>query len=78
MGLMKKIFILSLLLLVSGCYAKLTPVMRTPETVDSYHIGVIQTTSVGEPMVSRTIGHILQVTLQPKTFNPFLLRFGGS
>jgi len=50
---MKKIIIVSLLLLVSGCYAKLTPVMRTPENIDSYQIGVIQTASVGEPMVSR-------------------------
>jgi hypothetical protein len=50
---MKKIIIVSLLLLASGCYAKLTPMMRTPENIDSYRIGVIQTTSVGEPMLSR-------------------------
>ena len=50
---MKKITVVFLLLLASGCYAKMTPIMRTPENIDSYQIGVIQTASVGEPMLSR-------------------------
>lgn len=68
------------MLFVSGCagsYVKLNPIMRIPENIDSYQIGHIQTTFVGEPMLSRIKGSYSPGYVVTQDFQPLFASLRG-